>query len=90
MDDIFNKLPYTDDNRDYTYFRMEDFYNFCKRNHWEMDKVKTGNLLKRLEDIFVEEERVRVKNQQPRLIKIKAMKKIEASVSATKYQEEDF
>ena len=90
MDDIFNKLPYTDDNRDYTYFRMEDFYNFCKRNHWEMDKVKKGNLLKRLEHIFVEEERVRVKNQQPRLIKIKAMKKIEASVSATKYQEEDF
>ena len=90
MDDIFNKLPYTDDKREFTYFRMEDFYNFCKRNHWDMDKVKTGNLLKRLEDIFVEEERVRVKNQQPRLIKIKAMKKIEASVSKTQYQEEDF
>ena len=90
MDDIFNKLPFTDDKREFTYFRMEDFYNFCKRNHWDMDKVKTGNLLKRLEDIFVEEERVRVKNQQPRLIKIKAMKKIEASVSKTKYQEEDF
>ena len=90
LDDIFNKLPYTDDNREYTYFRMEDFYNFCKRNHWEMDKVKTGNLIKRLEDIFVEEERVRVKNQQPRLIKIKAMKKIEANVSKTKYQQEDF
>ena len=55
-----------------------------------MDKVKTGNLIKRLEDIFVEEERVRVKNQQPRLIKIKAMKKIEANVSKTKYQQEDF
>jgi hypothetical protein len=90
MDDIFNKLPYTDDKREFTYFRMEDFYNFCKRNHWDMDKVKTGNLLKRLEDIFVEEERVRVKNQQPRLIKIKAMKKIEASVSKTQYQQEDF
>tara|TARA_R110002012_G_scaffold151533_2_gene311478 strand:- start:675 stop:1415 length:741 start_codon:yes stop_codon:yes gene_type:complete len=90
LDDIFNKLPYTDDDREYTYFRMEDFYNFCKRNHWEMDKVKTGNLIKRLEDIFVEEERVRVKNQQPRLIKIKAMKKIEANVSKTKYQQEDF
>ena len=75
-DDIFNKLPYTDDKREFTYFRMEDFYNFCKRNHWEIDKVKTGNLLKRLEDIFVEEERIRVKNQQPRLIKIKAMKKL--------------
>jgi len=55
-----------------------------------MTKVKTGNLLKRLKDIFVEEERIRVKNQQPRLIKIKAMKKIEASVSKTQYQQEDF
>jgi len=90
LDDIFNKLPYTDDKREFTYFRMEDFYNFCKRNHWEIDKVKTGNLLKRLKDIFVEEERIRVKNQQPRLIKIKAMKKIEASVSKTQYQQEDF
>ena len=84
MDDIFNKLPYTDDKREFTYFRMEDFYNFCKRNHWEIDKIKTGNLLKRLEDIFVEEERIRVKNQQPRLIKIKAMKKIDASISKVK------
>ena len=50
IDDIFNKLPYTDEKR-FTYFRMEDFYNFCKRNHWEMDKIKTGNLIKRLEDI---------------------------------------
>jgi len=88
LDDIFNKLPYTDDKREFTYFRMEDFFNFCKRNHWEIDKIKTGNLLKRLEDIFVEEERIRVKNQQPRLIKIKAMKKIDASISKVKYQEE--
>jgi hypothetical protein len=29
IDDIFNKLPYTDG--EFTYFRMEDFYNFCKR-----------------------------------------------------------
>ena len=90
MDDIFNKLPYTDDKREFTYFRMEDFYNFCKRNHWEMDKIKTGNLLKRLEDIFVEEDRVRIKKQQPRLIKIKTMKQTEASVSKIPYQQEDF
>ena len=48
IDDVFNKLPFTDEKREFTYFRMEDFYNFCKRNHWEMDKTKTGNLLKQL------------------------------------------
>ena len=46
MDDVFNKLPYTDEKREFTYFRMEDFFNFCKRNHWEKDKNYTGNLLK--------------------------------------------
>ena len=73
VDDVFNKLPYTDEKREYTYFRMEDFYNFCKRNHWEKDKNQTGNLIKRLDE-FVGEERVRIKKQQPRLIKIKTMK----------------
>ena len=52
MDDIFNKLPYTDEKREFTYFRMEDFYNFCKEKHWDMDKIKTGNLIKQLE-VFV-------------------------------------
>tara|TARA_R100000742_G_C4231362_1_gene52848 strand:+ start:396 stop:605 length:210 start_codon:yes stop_codon:yes gene_type:complete len=69
---------------------MEDFYNFCKKNHWDMDKTKTGNLIKRLEDIFVDEVRIQVKKQTPRLIKIKTMKKIEASISKVKYQQEDF
>ena len=92
MDDIFNKLPYTDDKREFTYFRMEDFYNFCKKNHWEMDKAKTGNLIKSLKDdgIFVEETRMKIKGQEPRLIKIKTMKKVNVSVSTTKYQEQHF
>ena len=89
MEDIFNKLPYTDGDREFTYFRMEDFYNFCKRNNWELDKTKTGNLIKQL-DVFVEEDRVRVKKQQPRLIKIKALKQIEASTTQIKYEEEHF
>ena len=90
MDDIFNKLPYTDDKREFTYFRMEDFYSFLKKNNWDMDKIKTGNLLKRLDNIFVEETRLRIKSQQPRVVKIKTMKKIEASISKVQYQEEVF
>ena len=54
-----------------------------------MDKTKTGNLIKQL-DVFVDEVRMTIKKQQPRLIKIKAMKKIEASISQVKYQEEIF
>ena len=69
---------------------MEDFYNFCKKNHWDMDKIKTGNLIKRLENIFVEETRMTIKKQQPRLIKIKTMKKIEASLSKIAYQQDNF
>jgi len=88
MDDIFNKLPYTENG--FTYFRMEDFYAFLKKNNWDMDKIKTGNLIKRLEDIFVEETRLRIKSQQPRVVKIKTMKKLEATVSKVEYQQDDF
>jgi hypothetical protein len=90
MDDIFNKLPYTDDKREFTYFRMDDFFNFCKKNHWEMDKGKTGNLIKQLEEIFVSEVRMKIKGQEPRLVKIKTMKKLDASISQIKYQEQHF
>jgi hypothetical protein len=92
MDDIFNKLPYTDDKREFTYFRMDDFYNFCKKNNWEMDKAKTGNLIKQLKDkgIFVSEVRIKVKGQEPRLVKINAMKKVDATVSQIKYQDQHF
>ena len=50
IDDIFNKLPFTEDG--FTYFRMEDFYAFLKKNNWDMDKIKTGNLIKRLKNIY--------------------------------------
>jgi hypothetical protein len=68
---------------------MEDFYNYCKRNNWEMDKTKTGNLIKQLED-FVEEVRPRLKGGMPRLVKIKTMKKQETTVSKVEYQEHHF
>ena len=89
LEDIFNKLPFTDENKEFTYFRMEDFYNFCKRNNWEMDKTKTGNLIKQLED-FVEEVRPRLKGGMPRLVKIKTMKKQETTVSKVEYEEHHF
>ena len=88
MDDVFNKLPFTDENKEFTYFRMDDFYAFLKKNNWEMDKIKTGNLIKRLDEVFISEERVRIKKQQPRLIKIKTMKQAEASVSKVEYHKE--
>jgi hypothetical protein len=89
FEDVFNRLPYTDENKEHTYFRMEDFYNFCKRNNWEMDKTKTGNLIKQL-DCFEKEIRKELKGGMPRLIQIKTMKKQEASVSQVAYQEDHF
>lgn len=85
-DDITNKMSWTDSG--FTYFRMADFFNFCKKNHWELDKTKTYNLLKTLKDIYNGEERHDIKNSRPRLIKIKAMKQIETKVSKVEYQGE--
>jgi len=89
MEDILNKLPYTDADRTFTYFRMEDFYNFCKKNNWEMDKTKTGNLIKQL-SCFVGEVREELKGGTPRLVKINTMKKIKTSVSQQPYQQDHF
>jgi hypothetical protein len=87
-EDILNKMSWTDEG--HTFFRMDDFYSFCKRNNWEMDKIKTGNLIKTLKDIFVKEERMTLKNQTPRLVKIKAMRKTKPEISQEKYQETPF
>ena len=67
---------------------MDDFFAFAKRNNWELDKTKTGNLLKQLEDIFIEEVRLKIKNQTPRLVKIKAMKRYDVDVSQKPYEDE--
>tara|TARA_A100001011_G_scaffold126355_1_gene133218 strand:+ start:350 stop:1879 length:1530 start_codon:yes stop_codon:yes gene_type:complete len=90
MDDIFNKLPFTDEDKEFTYFRMDDFYAFCKKNNWDQDKTKTGNLIKRLENVFVEEVRIAIKKQYPRLIKIKTMKKVDTTISKVQYHQEAF
>jgi len=87
-EDMLNKMSWTDEG--YTYFRMDDFYSFCKRNNWEIDKIKTGNLIKTLKDIFIKEERMTLNNQTPRVIKIKAMKKNKPEISKEKYQEVPF
>ena len=84
-DDILSKMAWTDEDGDFCYFRMDDFYAFCKKNNWDVDKIKTGNLIKRLDETFVSEERVRIKKQQPRLIKIKTMRAMETSVSKVQY-----
>jgi len=88
-DDILRKMAWTDEEG-FCYFRMEDFFNFCKRNNWELDRTKTGNLLKSLKDIFEKEVRLKVKDQNPHLIKIKAMKKTEPTISEVKYEETPF
>ena len=48
---------------------------------------KTGNLLKQA-GVFVEEVRMTLKNQTPRIVKIKAMKKAEPSISGVKYADD--
>ena len=46
--------------------------------------------MKQLEDIFDDEIRMTIKNQTPRVIKIKAMKKDKPALSKVKYEEAPF
>ena len=87
-EDILNKIAWTDEG--FTYFRMRDFYAFAKRNNWDIDLQKTGNLIRQLKDIYVDEVRMKLKSQTPHLVKIKALKDSGAEVSRVAYQEAPF
>ena len=87
-EDILNKIAWTDEG--FTYFRMRDFYAFAKRNNWDIDLQKTGNLIRQLKDIYVDEVRMKLKSQTPHLVKIKALKDSGAEVSRVTYQEAPF
>lgn len=88
-EDILNKTAWTDEQNEYTYFRLSDFYSFAKRNNWELDKTKTGNLIKQMKE-FVGEPRMELKNSRPRVIQITTMKSVEPSVSKKTYAENHF
>ena len=54
------------------------------------DEERYKDLIKRLENVFVDEVRIPIKKQYPRLIKIKTMKKVETSISKVEYHKEAF
>ena len=82
-------MAWTDDDKVFTYFRLDDFYNFAKRNNWEKNKIETGNLIKQSE-FFEGEPRMRIGSHSIRVIQIRTMKKPETSAPEIKYQEEHF
>ena len=86
-EDIMNKGAWTNDG--FTYFKLEDFFGFAKRNTWELDKVKTGNLIKQM-DIYVSEPRMQISGSTPRCIKIKAMTRHEVDSPTVDYDEAPF
>ena len=88
-EDILNRMAWTDDDNQFTYFRLDDFFNFAKRNNWEKNKNETGNLIKQ-SSFFEAEPRMRIGIHSIHVIKIKAMKKQEPSMPEVKYQENHF
>ena len=92
--DILSKMAWTDEEGKYCYFRMDDLYAFMKRNNWELDRTKTGNLLKGLKNTFVKESRMPLETNKgvvtPHVIKIKVLKKEEATISEVTYEETPF
>ena len=83
-------MPFTDEEKGCTYFKLDDFYSFLKKSNWDLDKTKTANLIKQNKNIFIEEDRPTIRNSRPRLIVIKAMQKIKASTSKQNYDEVPF
>jgi len=90
LDDVANGVPWTDEEKGITYFKLEEFYVYLKRCNWELDKTKTGNLLKSAKGRFLEEKRMVLRTSRPSVISIKAFEKIEPTVSKTNYDNVPF
>ena len=90
IEDTLEGMPFTDEEKGCTYFKLDDFYSFLKKSNWDLDKTKTANLIKQNKNIFIEEDRPTIRNSRPRLIVIKAMQKIKASTSKQNYDEVPF
>ncbi len=90
FEDVLEGMAFTDETAGETFFKLDDFNVFLKRNNWDLDKTKTANLLKQLDHIFIEEVRPTIRNTRPRLLKIHAMEKIKASSSKQNYDEVPF
>jgi len=69
--------------------QLGDFVKWRKK-HTANAKTFTDDLIKQLKEIFISEVRMKIKGQEPRLVKINAMKKLDATVSQVKYQEQHF
>ena len=90
-EDILRKMAWSDEEG-FSYFRMDDFYAWAKRNNWELDRQKTAGLIKDL-DFFEKEVRMTLKGQTPHVIKIKSMKTDsdnEPEISEVKYEKAPF
>ena len=87
-EDILNKTPWT--NEGYTHFKMDDFYNWAKKNNWELDKTKTGNLMMELDCYDGEIRSLEIKGTNPRITRIKSLKSIKQTVSDRPYKESNY
>jgi len=85
-EEILLRKPWTDDEKDRTYFRLKDLMEFLKRN--KFFDYKTHQVAQRLRDIGGQSTTINVKNRTVRVYEIPAFDKMNVKIDAPDFKSE--
>ena len=85
-EEILLRKPWTDEEKNRTYFRLRDFENFLSRN--KFFAYKTHKIAQRLRDIGGESTVVKIKNRSVRVYEIPAFVKDEVELNPPSFKSE--
>lgn len=87
MEEILLRRPWTDEEKNLTYFRLRDFENFLKRNRFF--DFKTHKIAQRLRDISGESQVLRIKGRLVRVWVIPAFDKTSTELATPDFNSDE-
>ena len=86
-EEILLKKPWTDEDKNITYFRLKDFENFLKKN--KFFEFKSHKIAQRLRDINGESIVLKIKNRSVRVWSIPSFDVADVDISAPDFHQEE-
>ena len=86
-EEILLKKPWTDEDKNITYFRLKDFENFLKKNKYF--EFKSHKIAQRLRDINGESIVLKIKNRSVRVWSIPSFDVADVDISAPDFHQEE-
>ena len=86
-EEILLRRPWTDEERNITYFRLKDFEGFLKKN--KFFEFKSHKIAQRLRDINGESLVLKIKNRSVRVWSIPSFDTADIDISTPEFQKEE-